>query len=328
MNNYCVTFTAQCRAELTRHPFEDIPGEYELTGENLFSMVSSGSERGGFTQKFPLESYPMETGSSSIARVLKVGDKVTRYKPGDLIYHNGHHTRYVKVNEEDVIPVPEGECPEKILFGRYAAVSMTSIYKMRAKPADRVIVTGQGMVGAMCAAVLQAFGYRVYAVDTDKDRRKASRLAGIKRVGATLDETGVEERSCAALLECSGNELALKEALPYLMYGADVCQVGVPWKACSDWSARDLLYAVFYGYLHVHGGWEWSIPRKNDEFHSHSSFSHIQTAMEMIAEGKIVIPDIWYELRSPWECADVYREIAMPRMRPTTMIFDWGQFKE
>ena len=328
MTDYRVTFTGQKHAELVAHPFDAAPAAGEIVGENIFSMVSTGSERSGYTQKFQDWQYPMETGSSSIAKVLAVGDGVTDYQPGDLFYHNGHHTRYARLKADDAIPVPAGAAPEQVLFGRYAAVSMTSICKMTARPADHVIVTGQGMVGAMCAQVLQAFGFHVYAVDPSAERQKASLLAGIRQAGADLAGMGVKEHSCAALLECSGNEAALRAALPYLRRGADVYQVGVPWKQYTDWSARELLYDVFYGFLHIHGGWEWQIPRKDDDFHSHSSYSHIRTGMELIAEGKIRIPEIWYELRDPRACDQVYGEIAVPRMRPTTMIFDWRNVTE
>ncbi|MDO5399638.1 MAG: zinc-binding dehydrogenase [Eubacteriales bacterium] len=328
MTDYRVTFTGQCRAELIAHAFDPTPGPGELVGENLFSLISTGSERGGYTQKFPDDSYPMETGSSSMARVLAVGEGVTGFRPGDLFYHSEHHTRYVRLNAGDAIAAPAGAPPEKVLFGRYAAVSMTSVYQMKAKPADTVAVTGQGMVGAMCAAVLQAFGFRVYAVDPSAMRQAVSREMGIQNVGASLEELNVQQQSCAALLECSGNENALRMALPYLRHGADVYQIGVPWHKASDWSAHELLYQIFYGFLSVHGGWEWSIPRKNDEFHSHSSFSHIASAMEMIAQGKIKIPDSMYELRDPRDCGSIYQEITAPRMSPTSIIFDWSRFRE
>ena len=137
-----------------------------------------------------------------------------------------------------------------------------------------------------------------------------------------------EKQSCGALMECSGNGNALHDAIPYLRHGAEVFQIGVPWHKYSDWDAHDLLYELFYAYISIHGGWEWSIPLKNDDFHAHSSYSHIQTAMEMIAGGKIKIPEAMYELRSPADCNQVYADIAAPVMRPVSMILDWRQFKE
>ena len=184
MTDYRVTFMEKGRAALVRHPFDGGAAAGEIVGKNLLSLISTGSERGGFTQDFPADSYPMETGSSSIAQVLEVGEGVTGFAPGDLFYHNGHHTRYVRLPQGDAIAVPGGAEPEKVLFGRYAAVSMTSIYHMKARAVDNIIVTGQGMVGVMCAAVLQAFGFEVYAVDPSPERRgrkELRRAHGVQR---------------------------------------------------------------------------------------------------------------------------------------------------
>lgn len=326
--DYRVTFLKKQQAALVPHPIDLAPAPGGLVGENVISLISTGSERGGFTQDFPPESYPMETGSSSIARVIAVGDGVDGYQVGDLFYHNGHHTRYARLDASDAIPVPAGAKPEEVIFGRYAAVSMTSVYKMKAKPVDWVIVTGQGMVGMMCAATLQAFGFRVYAIDPSAERRDAARQAGLLHVGESLEQLGAAKQSCGALLECSGNENALHAAIPYLRKGAEAFQIGVPWHKTSDWDAHTLLYELFYAYISIHGGWEWSLPLKNDDFHVHTSFGHIRTAMELIAQGKVIVPEIMYELRDPARCNDVYTEITVPRMRPTSMILDWRQFKE
>ena len=328
MTDYCVTFTAKERAALVSRPFDPNPAPGQVVGENLVSLISTGSERGGFTQQFPEDTYPMQTGSSSIARVIALGEGVTNYQIGDLFYHNEHHTRYVKLSAADTIPLQEGAKPEHLIFGRYSAVSMTSIYHMKAKPADKVIVTGLGMVGHMCAAVLQCFGYQVHAVDLSEERRQIASAAGIERVGESLEALGLELKSCAALLECSGNERALKASIPYLRQGGEAFQVGVPWHKTSDWDAHELLYSVFYGYISIHGGWEWSIPRKNDDFHSHSSYSHIRSAMELIAQGKIRIPECMYQLCNPADCHKVYTSIAGQKMNPTSMILDWRMLEE
>lgn len=328
MTDYQVTFMKKGCAQLVQHPFSDEVGPGEILGQNILSLISTGSERGGFTQEFAPESYPMQTGSSSIARVLRVGGGVTNLAPGDLFYHNGHHTLYTRLRQDDAIPVPTGAAPESLLFGRYAAVSMTSIYHMKAKAVDNIIVTGQGMVGVMCAAVLQAFGFDVYAVDPSPERRQAAREAGILRVGETLEALGAQPKSCGAHMECSGNEKALRASLPYLRRGGEIFQIGVPWHKTSEWDAHSLLYELFYAYVSIQGGWEWSVPLKSDDFHAHSSFSHIRTAMQLIADGRITIPKAMYELRDPRDCNAVYLDITVPKMRPTSMILDWRGFTE
>lgn len=195
MTDYCVTFTAKQKAGLIAHPFDSRPEPGEIVGENILSLISTGSECGGFLTG---SQFPCETGSSSIARAIAVGENVTELSPGDLFYHNGHHTKYVKLDAGDAIPLPIGIQPEKALFGRYAAVSMTSIYRMKAKPVDKIIVTGLGMVGLLCACTLQAFGFLVCAVDPSPVRRETACLAGLAYVGKAFALS--ESRNIAAAL--------------------------------------------------------------------------------------------------------------------------------
>ncbi len=295
-------------------------------GENIISLISSGSEYGGFSQEAPL--YPQETGSSSIARVLAVGKGVTGFHSGDLIFHGGHHTRYAKLSAPDAVLVPAGAKVEHAIFGRYAAVSMTSIYRMKARPSDQIIVTGLGMVGLMCAAVLQTYGFTVYGVDPIPERQCAVTAAGIRYVGESLQALGAQNQSCGALMECSGNENALSASIPYLRKGAEAFQIGVPWHRCSDWSAHDLLYKLFYGYISVHGGWEWSLPLRNDDFHVHSAYGHIESAMRLIADGKILVPDVMYELRDPRECSEIYPALSISGRNAVSTILDWRMLRE
>lgn len=318
-----VAFTKREEAALLEVEMDDTLEADEILGRNLLSLISTGSERGGFTQEFPADSYPMETGSSSIAQVVSVGSGVTDLKEGDLFYHNGHHTLYVKIKAGDTIRVPEGVKPEHALFGRYAAVSMTSVYHSAAKPVENVIVMGLGMVGLMCAQMCSSFGFHVYAVDPSEERRRIGAETGLTHVGASLEEWPELEKQAAAMFECSGNENALHSAIPYMRKRGEIFQIGVPWKKSSDWDAHTLLYELFYSFISIHGGWEWSIPLKSDELHSHSSFSHIRSAMEFLAEGRIKVVEDMYELRDPRECNQVYHDITIPRMCPTSMMLDW-----
>jgi threonine dehydrogenase-like Zn-dependent dehydrogenase len=321
--DYWVVFTGKEQAALTPRDFDDTPGPGEIIGRNVISLISTGSERGGFTQQFPPDRYPMRTGSSSIAQVLRLGEGLTRYKPGDLFFHDQNHGLYVRAAPEDTVAVPAGLSPEQAVFGRYSAVSMTSIFRMRARPVDQVAVTGLGLVGLMCAQVLGCMGYEVYAVDPSPERRSIAARTGLKNIAPGLAEWPRLKKSLGGMMECSGNENALRDALPFMRPGSDIFQVGVPWHKNSDWDAHSLLYDLFYAYVSIHGGWEWYLPKKSTEFEVHSSYYHVRTAMELIAQGKIrVVPEM-YELRDPRDCNGVYTDIAKPRMAPTSMILDW-----
>lgn len=327
MKDYRVTYVKKKEARLVEHEWEDVElAGNEIFGQNILSMISTGSERGGFLTDFSADSYPMETGSSSIARVIKTGKDVKGICEGDLFFNDGHHTLLVKKSEEDIIPVPRGLSPEKALYARYAAVSMTSIFKAGIKPVEKVIVTGLGLVGIMCAQVLSSFGFDVYAVDPSPERREIALKVGITNAGGSLAEFSGLNWAAGALMECSGNENAIINSLDYIRKGGEIYQIGVPWNKNSDWDAHSLLRSLFYGFISIHGGWEWSIPRKPGDFAPHSSNGHIRSAMELIAQGKIKVVEDMYELRDPRDCNEVYNEISIPRMRPTCMILDWREF--
>jgi threonine dehydrogenase-like Zn-dependent dehydrogenase len=270
----------------------------------------------------------MQTGSSSVAEVISCGEGVTRYKCGDLFFHDSHHTLFVKVNEDDTIPLPEGLIPEQAVFARYCAVSWTSIFRMRAKPVDNIIVTGLGLVGLMASQVLNCIGYRVFAIDRSPARCEIAAKANAEiRVAASFDAIPAEwnlKKNAGGMLECTGNEEALRSAIPYMRANSDIFQVGVPWHKNGDWDAHSLLYDLFYSYVSLHGGWEWYLPKKGTDFEKHSSYYHVQSAMELIKTGKIkVIPEM-YRLKNPRDADSVYKEIAFGKTQnPTAFMFDW-----
>jgi threonine dehydrogenase-like Zn-dependent dehydrogenase len=323
LQDYRVVFTQKEQAALEPGDFDESLEPGQILGQNVISLISTGSERGGFTQQFPADRYPMRTGSSSVARVLRTGAGVSRYKEGDLFFHDQNHTLFVKVPEAETVDLPPNLSPEEAVFARYSAVSMTSIYRMRAKAVDKIGVTGLGLVGLMCAQVLPCLGYEVYAVDPSPERRAIAALTTVKHSAASFDEWPELKKSLGGFLACSGNENALRGAIPFMRPNTDMFQVGVPWHKNSDWDAHSLLYELFYSYVSLHGGWEWYLPKKSGDFEIHGSYYHVRTAMQLIAGGKMkVIPEM-YELRDPRDCDRVYKDITIPRMRPTSMILDW-----
>ena len=74
--DYRVTFIQKEQAALVERDMDETLKPNQVLGQNLLSLISTGSERGGFTQQFRPEQYPMQTGSSSIARVLEGGEGV------------------------------------------------------------------------------------------------------------------------------------------------------------------------------------------------------------------------------------------------------------
>lgn len=321
--NYSVIFTERQNAQLLTSDFNEIPDSEEIVGKTLVSIISSGSETGGFMGYGGSDGiYPVETGYACIMEVLSVGSQVTSISPGDYVFAKAPHRLYNKAQAADVFPVPKDFPPEKSVICRFPAVSMTSFLQSSIKPTEAVMVCGLGIVGLMCAQVMQHCGYSVYATDPNPRRRLIAAKCGLKHVAEGPDAFGLPGKSIGIGIDCSGNDFGITGMIPYIRQGGELALVGVPWKRTSDMYAHDLLREIFYSYLHVFSGFEWAIPYHSGDFDPNSNLKSMQTALQWIIEGSLKTDDI-YELFAPADCHTLYPEIAANSLEKPCAIFDW-----
>lgn len=324
--NYSVMFTQKQKAELIRSDYSAAPAPDEIIGKTQVSVISNGSETGGFMAYGGSEGvFPTETGYANILKVVEVGSEVKNIRPGDLVFSLTSHKLYNKVKASEVFPVPDNIPPEKAALCRFPAVSMTAFLHSSVKPTEAVLVTGLGIIGLMCAQVMQHCGYKVYAADPNPKRQETARACGLKHVGGSADSFGLAPESVGMGIDCSGNNEATFSMIPYIRKMGDLALVGVPWRRTSDLSAHDLLRQIFYSYLHVYSGWEWSLPRHSGDFAPNSNMHSMETALEWIADGSIVTDGI-YELFSPRDCGTLYPTIAAGKLEKPCAVFDWREF--
>ncbi len=321
--NRCVQFVGRQKAELVSCEWKDqAPTAEEIVGRTIVSLISSGSERGGYMDYSGEAVYPMSTGYAAVMEVLATGQGVESVKKGDLVFTPAPHAALQRVRQSDVVPVPEGMKPEHAVIGRIPAIAMTSLIETAIRPTEPVAVTGLGIVGLMCAQVMQHCGYEVFATDPTANRRAVAESCGLTHVLSSLDEVPGIKGRIGLGLECSGMEEAAVSLLESLRKGGELSLIGVPWYRSTDLDAHTLLRKIFYGYVHLHSGWEWSLPRRPSEFLPNSNFGSFLKAMEWIRDGHIRVEGI-YQLESPRYCDKVYGEIAAGRLEKTCALFDW-----
>lgn len=328
LTNRCVRFLAKQDARFIEEPFDAAPpAPDEIIGKSVVSLISTGSERGGYMDYNDNMAYPQITGYAAIMRAVEVGAGVARIRKGDLFYAGAPHHLYNRVKEDDAILVPQGLEPEQAVFCRFPAVSMSSIVQMTVKPTEPVLVTGLGIVGLMCSQALQLFGYEVWAVDPEEKRRENARQCGIANAVAGMDDVAPLKGKFGAALECSGFEEAIYAAADQLRRGGDLYLVGVPWRKTTSMDGHSLLLQIFYGYLNVRSGWEWSLPRKSGDFQPNSHTRNIELALRWIAEGKLRMSGAT-AVEDPAECDRVYREIGSGELqrRASAVLFDWRAY--
>ena len=138
--------------------------------------------------------------------------------------YQGAFARYSLTHEDEVLALPDGLTLRQAALAEPLAVALHGITQARVEPGHRVIVFGAGPIGALTTAALAARGVTDLTVVEPTPSRQALAMA----VGATrvvtpdeLDEPGwhpghLIEGPYDRALECSGNRVAMEQALGQL----------------------------------------------------------------------------------------------------------------
>lgn len=321
-----IVFTGvnQVALEAIQPPSEALPVDH-VAGRTLYSTVSSGTETACLLGRLSA-SYPMRPGYASVFQVTEVGDDVADVQPGQVVFSFGGHRSHQRVPAREALPVPEGLPLEQAGFARLMGVTMSTLTTTTARPPDKVLVTGLGIVGLMGAQVFRAAGYEVWACDPDEQRRAAAEACGLRHV---LPEAPVEDPELAGqvalALECSGHEAAGIAALKMVRKRGEVVQVATPWaQLAPDRSAHEVFHAVFHKYAVLRSGWEWEVARHETDFRTGSIFGNLRAALQWLAEGRVKAEGL-YEVFSPREAPRVYAGLIARSLDKSAAVFDWRQ---
>jgi len=322
---HAVRITAIKQAELVSFADDLQPAADEVVGRTIYSLISPGTEIAG-AYLGGLKDW-VEPGYAAVMRVDAVGDDVTDFSPGDLVYTGGSHRSHQRAEAANVVAVPDGIPMVWAPFARLAGVTMATLNTTTARPPDVVMVTGLGLVGLLGAQMFQSCGYEVVGVDPDETRRAQAKAAGIKRVeaAAPLDDPSMQER-VALCLECSGHEQAAIDGAKIVRPQGEVVLVGCPWTKRSDAAAHELLHLVFHRYVVVRSGWEWRLPRHEEKFSPTAYLGprgHYAAAMKWMIDGRLKIEGL-YELVSPIDPQAVYQQIMNIQTTHVAQVYDWA----
>jgi threonine dehydrogenase-like Zn-dependent dehydrogenase len=319
---YAVTITAREHAELLRAERNTTPlAPQEVAGRTLATLISAGTELAGHYQA---DRFPTVPGYAAVFEVEAVGDEVTDIAVGDRAYCMGRHRSFQRASREEVLPVPAGLAPEAATFARMMGVSMSTLTTTEARPPQKVLVTGLGLVGHLAAQIFASCGYEVIACDPLASRREFAVRAGIRTVlqSPPLDDPTIADH-VALVLECSGHEQAALDGCRIVQKRGEVAQIGAPWRRQSDVTAHDILHAVFFRYVTLRSGWEWELPRQPTEFRTNSIFENYQAALRWLAEGRVRVDDLYTRV-PPRECQRVYQDLLHRRTERLAVAFDWA----
>jgi L-iditol 2-dehydrogenase len=152
--------------------------------------------------------------------------------PVDLLEFRGAFCRYVTVDADRLLRIPEGLSTRAAALTEPTAIAIHAVNLAGVTPEDRVLVTGAGPVGLLITAVLRSRGVADITVSEPAAGRRERALAvGASRVvepealrrapmGQPVDDPYV------FAFECSGHARAAQGALDQLDYAGTLVFVG------------------------------------------------------------------------------------------------------
>lgn len=207
----------------------DSIGGHEYSGR----IAALGSEVRGWQLGEPVVGGPEPgCGACDYCRSRRPGLCRARSSPG-VHGFQGAFAEYTKVDEAQLLRLPEGLSLREAALAEPLAVALHAIGLAGARPGARVLVTGAGPIGALSVAALRARGVEDVRVSEPLPaRRELALKLGAARVlePGELELPGMPfarvEDPCDVVLECSGHPDAFHAALAQLVPGGRLAIVG------------------------------------------------------------------------------------------------------
>lgn len=128
---------------------------------------------------------PTPLGYSAAGVVEAVDSLNTRFRVGESVAIGGaecaYHAEFVAVPDMLVARVPEGVENWQAAYTTIVSIALQTVRQLEPTIGERVLVTGQGLVGLLITALLRANGARVMAVDLAPARRSFAEAMGAEK---------------------------------------------------------------------------------------------------------------------------------------------------
>lgn len=144
------------------------------------------------------------------------------------------------VHESKVAKLPDSMSDIQGALVEPTAVAAYGVDKAQVRPGDTVLITGLGPIGALASMYAAALGATVYMSEVNPKRQELARSLD---VGVLLDprstDVAAELRDRTggigvdAVIECSGNEIALQTALASVRASGNISQTGLHTKPAA-----------------------------------------------------------------------------------------------
>lgn len=286
---------------------KNIPSPVRRPGEALVRVRATGvcgSDITAYRGVNPTVVYPLVVGHESAGDIIevdpnssgsKVGDRVVvepylacgKCYPCDLgranncqhlqvrgVHVNGTMAEYISHPERLLHKIPDHLSWVDASLSEPLSIALHAIHRADIKAGEHVVITGAGPIGLLAAQVAATLEAIPIVIDPIAERLAVARSMGLTHAiepGAKTIETVREitnGRMAEALIEASGAESAITQALDLVAYAGRVVLVGWPKKAIAT------EYFKF-------------IRKELDVRGSRNSSGEIPEAVQLIASGQV-----------------------------------------
>ncbi len=185
-------------------------------------------------------------GYENVGEVVAVGQKVSTFRVGDLVWCWAGHVDYYVFEESDsteglwppqrkryAVKLPPNVAVEQGVFTALGQVALSAVHDAAVKVGDYVVVIGAGTIGLLCTQLALLDGARrVFVADPIESRRKMAESFG----AISLDPTAVDValavhdatggRGADVAIESSGNQKGIHEAIRCAGFAGRVVTLG------------------------------------------------------------------------------------------------------
>ncbi|PCJ56546.1 MAG: dehydrogenase [Planctomycetota bacterium] len=319
--NYAVAITGHEQAELIEVDAPRSLNKNEIRSRTITSLISPGTELNACYNRE--KGFPIFPGYAAVCEIEEMGDEVEELSIGDKVYLAGNHRSVIIKEASYCTLIPESISPQIAVIARLMQISMTSLITTEARPGDSIIVSGFGPVGYLAAHMFLISGYNVTVVEPNAERRNLAINSGIEKAFEYMPlEKGALQEEISLVVECSGHEQALLDALKVVRRNSEVIMVGVPWKKQTDISGHEILWEVFHNYVKLRTGWEHELPVHSSNTAPHSLMKNINTALTWLNTNRIPLKET-IRTHHPKDANEAYQGHLLHTEKELFSIFTW-----
>ncbi len=169
--------------------FSNVPQKIKAV---LASLAQNGVEGTQALIKARLKGTVQALGYSCSGRVIAVGKKVTKFRPGDYVACAGagwaNHADIVGVPENLVVSVPNEGLLKHASITTIGAIALQGIRRAQIQLGETVCVVGLGLLGQLTVQLAKQSGATVIGIDLMQERLDLARELGADHVFLASDE--------------------------------------------------------------------------------------------------------------------------------------------